>query len=437
MNIIYNVISTHTAQTGSSMGRTHNIPYQISSTGKVAIFTNGADISYTVSYPTITANTQRGTVSAGSSKLVNIVSQSANGIIYVIADGDVGVVYYKESCSQLLSLPTDSLSGLTYVVTTWDSDALVMISSPDTANTLSGVFGGESSQSITWRGIQSVTTNGGQAYTIDVSAQGSYIEMESSGDLTGTTINSNKPISVIVSNKATSVGPSPTSFTDIMFEQLIPSANWGKTFIVPGIPGSTAGYYIKIVSLKENSVVTAVPNVSPVSRNIGANKMEVIRIDSNEPVVVTSNDQLQVIQYVRSKTSSSGSGYPTAIVIPPVEQQLNSYRYVAIAPRIISGIAYNMIVAINTADLGGLRINGNAGSTQVGWKAIPGSNPEVTINTIQTPPAEMVLTHTTNRPFSAFVYGVDNNPGGCSFGFPAGTNLVPYDQVNTCTLTTT
>ena len=428
------------AATGDHTGKTHILPLRQSSVESLFISTTSpTDVQVTVSFPTETQHQTSLTVKINAGATVPITPWATDGLIYIKGSAAISVIDMRVgSCSAFLSIPMSS-AGLSYVVTTWDELARVQVTSSEATNQITGKFGGPSSQAVVWKGnldASVTTTFGGATFNIDLNTHGQYIEM-SSKDLTGTTITGLKPITVVAENtkvliKQTGKTYESPLYIDSVAEMLMPSNTWGKKFIVPGIPDLTnTGYFIKIVTLGTNTFVTIVPNISPVSRNVGANMMEIIEVPGNQPLVITSNDQIQVIQYIQSKSVfDTEQGFPTAINIPPVEQRIHQYSGYLKDPRTVSTSKRYIVIAIETTYKDGLYHNGNAIGQQAGWKVIAGSNPETVITTVDvTSNMNQYVNHIGSRPFTCFAYVIDNNSGGCAYGTTLGMGMKPYDQV--------
>lgn len=262
---------------------------------------------------------------------------------HIESDNDITVYAHSQAVTTsdaFLVLPTDVL-GKNYFVMSYTSDGYYL-----NANQISGsstpsqfaIVATEDNTSILIKptaptkynefNTQNIILNRGETYLVQANIKPTLLNP----DLTGTEINSDKPIALFAGHQRTKLPMDPELRSrDILIEQIPPIDVWGKNaFIVP--------YY-------------QVPDASPIGSDIfrvlsandftevyinGAltaslNKGEFYESELRSPTIITSTSPVLVAQY--KKTSQDNNTVesisdPFMMIIPPKEQFLQSYRVI-------------------------------------------------------------------------------------------------------------
>jgi hypothetical protein len=272
--------------------------------------------------------------------------------------------------------------------------------------------------------IPKVTTDGhvaGTPYTITLNQGQTYLLRNTSGggDLSGSSIASNKPIAVFGSHQCTNVPPNVT-FCDYIIEQLPPTTAWGRNFVTVPLKTRTKGDTFRFMASENNTAVSV--NGSVVANLDKGEFHERILTAASQ---VTATKPILVAQYSNGTSFDNVTSDPFMMLIPPYEQFLGNYTIATPA----SGFRANFvnIVAPNAAT-SSLKLDGTAipasAFTPIGSSGFSGAQVDLSPGT-----------HTINGttlPFGVFVYGFDAFD---SYGYPGGQSLSAVATVTNLTLT--
>ena len=171
--------------------------------------------------------------------------------------------------------------------------------------------------------------NPGESYTITLQNL-QTLAFESSQDLTGTKVTSNKPISVITSHECVDV-PSFVPFCDHIVEQVPPTVTWGRFFLVTSLHTRRAGEQYKVVASKPSTSVTVrcirSGYISPETNTTtlsfsSAGQTREFTIWPNRYCSIQATKPVMVMQ-LSSGYSLDAIGDPFMLYLPPVEQFTN------------------------------------------------------------------------------------------------------------------
>lgn len=145
-------------------------------------------------------------------------------------------------------------------------------------------------------------------------------------DFSGTTIKSRncKPIAVINGNVNVRI-PSTAEYGDRLYEQAVPTAYWGKEFIV-----TRSGYHngdrVKCTSLQDNCELRVNGQIVD---TIDAGESYIFTIDVDHPTAsIKGSKPICVYSYMVSKSYTIPHGDPSMVFEAPIEQQLNDVVFV-------------------------------------------------------------------------------------------------------------
>lgn len=174
------------------------------------------------------------------------------------------------------------------------------------------------------------------------------------GDLTGSHIISDKPISVFSGALATTVPADlEVSAWDHLYEQMPPLQSWGRKFITVPLKGRSEDVF-RVLASQSNTLVK-VGNFNPVTLNKGDYYEFVLR--ENEPTLVESDRPVLLAQYMISNSVDRPPGYsqytwdgdPFMVIVSPVDQTRESVTFVAYDSQNIKDKYYVNIVAKDDA----------------------------------------------------------------------------------------
>lgn len=250
------------------------------------------------------------------------------------------------------------------------------------------------------------------------------IKAKNKADLTGTTIQSldvGKKIAVFSGNVRTAIQPvgseSNTDWKtrDHLVEQMPPVNTWGRRFVFTPIPNrlSDTGTRLKILASVDNTAVT----IYGVQNDLGSDTYDLnrgqfrdIQIANGRYVYITSTEPIIAVIFVLSaKPNTEEKHDPAMIVIPPIEQWDSFYAF---TPPVGVGVTYDhyVLIAIETSQINGLRLNGEALSSNLNWTVVlDGDNPSsysATHLSYTSPDTSYyTLSHIDNQVFMGVLYG--------------------------------
>ncbi len=237
-------------------------------------------------------------------------------------------------------------------------------------------------------------------------------------DVTGSRVQSDKPVVVFGSNDQTRIPTLNCQASDHIVEQMFPSYSLGKEFAVLNLAGrDNSGDIIRIVADKDGTAIK-INAVTVATINAGefyqANLTGFNMINSSKPVMVA--------QFAKGiKCSGDITGDPFMMLIPPLEQFLTHYTIInhAFASNWVNVIAPD--TAIGSIFMDGSLVPSSE-FTQIGSTNYFGAQLNV---------VEGSHTFSSNFPIGVFVYGWKN---ANSYGYPGGCSISPAASISTITL---
>ena len=166
-----------------------------------------------------------------------------------------------------------------------------------------------------------------------------YLQIrQAPGDLTGTHIKANKPISVFSGHECGNVpGPKRPGPCDHLIEQIPPTDMWGNEVVTIPLRTRTGGDLIKVIAAQDSTSVnitrtdfgTGVVTADP---SFTLNSGEFMELVISDYSLIQSNRPIGVFQFSRSwQTDNVRFSDPFMLYVPPCEQYRDSYA-VATAP---------------------------------------------------------------------------------------------------------
>ena len=240
--------------------------------------------------------------------------------------------------------------------------------------------------SLNLAGVEDITTDGSSKVTLVAGQPKSFnmnkmqtLYVRSEEDLTGSLVQSSKPVSVFSGHECGNV-PASIGLCDLMVEQVPPVATWGKSFLIAPLTGSRdSSSVIRVVSSRENTAIslTCSSDDSKTFQIQPAGGFEEFSISNSQHCGLESNKPVLVAQFsVGSNAEVTNTlGDPFLLVVPPVEQYQSKYtlttfstEFAKIYPTLVGKNTINIIVP-NEFTEQGVRINN--GSVLSEWQDIP------------------------------------------------------------------
>jgi gliding motility-associated-like protein len=261
-----------------------------------------------------------------------------------------------------------------------------------------------------------VTLTQGQIYQVLGSVNGS-----SGADLTGSRIRSVntgagcKRIALYCGSGKIAIGCSGPGSADNLYQQMYPTATWGKKYItLPGMVNSNN--YFRIVKADPTTTVTL--NGAVISPASFTNNFY-YQFNSSQPNVIEADKPILVAQYYTTQgcAGNPNPGDPEMIYLNPIEQTINSVTLNSMQPAMGTNITQhylnvvlrNLPAAINTFTIDG--------APYTAFTPVPNDN-----NYAYARIATTMGTHNIrcDTGFNIIAYGLGNAE---TYGYSGGTNL--------------
>ncbi|KAH3805753.1 hypothetical protein DPMN_134060 [Dreissena polymorpha] len=304
---------------------------------------------------------------------------------------------YSPGADTYVSIPIESLSNKYQIasyapnyISSYPSVFMVIAAFDDTSINVSFPNGTTISKSLNWLDI--------------------YQEASSTSDLTGTFVQSSKPVSVISGASLSYVVTHTSGYYDMLVEQVIPLNAFESLFIVPPIYNSKQ-FIVRIFSSQSTNRVCVKDASFEDCTMVGSTKW-IESAAKRTPLIVTSQEPISVVQYKESDS------YMT--IIPGIRQFMNSYAFVV--PEVYNGYLYVALTVLTSA-IHTLRLDGRSPADAIIDKAnVPAPWNEYTVLTCMITLGYHVITsNETSVTFGVLVYGYIDS--GRAFAFPAGMLL--------------
>lgn len=331
--------------------------------------TSDVPTSVTVQYPVNTPTfSQTVSVNPGQVTLVNLPSGThANWTAGRVLNNSIRLsgpddfVAYLVNRAQFTSdagmaLPVDAL-GTSYIVTTYRSSVIVgqdrsqflvvapfdnttVTITPATSVVLPAPAVSQPNVPFT------VKLNRGQGF------RGEAVLYAS--DLTGTVIESDRPVFVLNGNLCTNV-PSSQPYCDHIFEVAHPVRSWGSSALVTNLPNRPSGSIYRVVASVDGTQIT-LDGVLQATLNRGK-FLEIGPLAGNH--AIAGDHPIFVTQFMTGSTSPGAFlGDPAQVNVIPPEQFLKSYTFSTVGG---SQFRFHYLtLTAPTSSIGALALDGNA-----------------------------------------------------------------------------
>ena len=241
-------------------------------------------------------------------------------------------------------------------------------------------------------------------------------------DLTGTSIVSNKPLTVISGHECANV-PSDRVYCEHVEEQIPPTVTWGKKHLLRSYSGKNDYTYFLIVSSKDNTTVKHNCGENLTALNLAsAGSHKTITLDTDSNCYMESNEAILITQMMTGSGPLSSIGDPAVSVIPSVAQFTNEVIFPSI--KFYQNENYNYInILTETNDT--IIMDGKA--LNIAWESISGFYGEtVGYSTVVSISLDVHHIYSINGvPFHVLVYGYADYAG---YSFSAGVGMLKQLQ---------
>ncbi len=346
-----------------------------------------------------------------SQKSLQVVSEDPVNV-HILQDGGF-------SSDGYLALPTDAL-GTDYLTLDYygvnsglaSSDAhFVVVGTED--NTQVTITTRIDAQSRVANTPYTINLNRGEIYRLNLTNS-----LLRDIDLTGTSIVSDKPVSVL-SGSTISFVPSKVRFGDMLVEQLPSTDTWGQSFLTMPLATRTGGDTFRFLAAENNTRVTVNGTLVATLDRGEFHEMLIddgAQIEGSRPILVG--------QYANGTQFDDVVGDPFFSIINPIEQGKSDFSFITGA----NGTNVHFLnVVTRTDNVATLKLNGQPVEESL-FRAINGSR----FSGAQIPLEEGAYRLIGDSVFTALVYGFGQED---SYGYSAGTNLASIAQAASISLT--
>jgi hypothetical protein len=391
-------------QTGNGEPVIHlNLVGKAGTTGNISIVDNSfAAVNFTIPASGFYETTLPAVSQAAGNKV------TINKGLHITSNDDVLAYVISEkqyTTDGFLAYPTVGLGKDYYVISynglynaqygwNYPSQAAVVASQDDTAITVTRPGGSP----------ENVTLTKGQVYSIFD---------PSGGDLTGTRVQSTKPVAVMGGTNCANV-PSGVASCDYLVEQMLATADWDVEYIVP--PLAADGQMIRVVAGEDNTQVfkdgTLVATLNAGQYWTGAPIANPTQVER----YTTNGKKIQVAQYSTGNqiNGATGPGFDPSFGLVPARAMWLKKHIFKSQPN----FSNNLLIVSPTANTGDLTIDGVAPSTAPTWTNVPNTDLSWASITLA---AGQVYTVENTAPIGLTVFGgkIDESyllPGNMSLG---------------------
>jgi hypothetical protein len=247
----------------------------------------------------------------------------------------------------------------------------------------------------------------GVPYTVTLNPFDAY-QLQSAGSLTGTLIESDRPISVYGGNQCANIPSANTGYCDHVVEQIPPVSTWGTEALTVPLATRTAGDTFRILADRDGTtVVLQGSNPESFTLNAGEyaqrNLMGSYRITADLPVLVA--------QYSNGSDWDGVTSDPFMMLIPSAAQFVQSYTFATPGSGFPNNYA-NVVALTADAAAGDVLLDG-ASVPAGSFTALAGT----AYSTAQLPIGIGSHTLSAPNPVGLYVYGYASYD---SYGYPGG-----------------
>jgi len=302
-----------------------------------------------------------------------------------------------------LALPVDAI-GTDYMLMSWGqglgvgSELAVVGTVDDTTVTITPTITiGARTAGVPFQ----VVLDQGQTY---------FLSPAGPGDLTGSTIAADQPVSVFGGHSCGQVPTTDTDFCDYLVEQMLPINSWGDEFLTIPLATRTAGDVIRVMasqngtSVNYNGSLVAILNAGMIYQTSAAT-----------PAHITASHPVSVAQYAKgSKAEPMILADPFQMTVIPTTLFQPSYA-VPTGPADLEVNFLNIIApaaAVGTVQLDGVAVP-PASFTPIESSGYSGAQIAVAVGEHRV---------TASAPIGVWMYGFDASEG---YGYPAGVISAP------------
>ncbi|KAM6428804.1 IgGFc-binding protein-like [Liasis olivaceus] len=239
------------------------------------------------------------------------------------------------------------------------------------------------------------------------------IQLQSIEDLSGTRVESNKPVAVLSGH----ICAGKFAGSDHVVEQLLPVQSWGTTFIVPVLPFQTQ-YDIAYIVSAENTLLKYQSRFKEDSHTLVAGEVLKLEVQKSDTLFISADAGIQVHLFFTG-AKKGGVWYDSFLMnIPAIACYCSSYHIYGIRE-----FTNHVLIIAKSSESSQITIEEGA----ISWTQIPGTVYSWGEQDVKVTDHALSVEH-KNTPFGLFIFG-----GGHYLGYGAAahcSSIVPSCPVN-------
>ena len=369
--------------------------------------------------------------------------QNRNKGIHVSSSNEISVLlinYQIGTIGEYLAYPVQNLSipqYQYYAVSTGTlasyalSDVLLVGTEDNTTVTVVPTQNIAVPQNIQLSNSNEITAAEGTSFSFTLHKLQTFLFGAPGNDITGTSIVSNKPLTVISGHECGNV-PDDVPYCEHITEQIPPTVNWGQQFLLTpyiGIP--SAVQYYKIITASNHTTYNFTCGTDNTTTYYlhTAGSSSTHSTSSNNYCSISSNKQILVTQFIPGHDYVN-TGDPAMSLVPSVDQY--SQNVVFVSPNITDayGTPHDITshyINIATTNQGTILLDGVA--LPLTWIAIYDHTNNVIGYGTQLNSTSLDIPHilTSDNKFTTLIYGIGSNT---AYSYSAGLSDIQSTHVN-------
>ena len=241
-------------------------------------------------------------------------------------------------------------------------------------------------------------------------------------DITGTHIESTKPLTVISGHECGNV-PENLKWCEHLTQQIPPTVTWGKRFLLSPFHNKSSGQYYKIVSSENNTQINQTCNSNIGTTHSLTTRGKSISIFGNSSTYcyISSNKPILVAQLAVGSIQDS-VGDPIMLLVQPIEQYSMNFYFNVLSTKSFENSYINVVATPSSNVI----IDGKIAN--ISWQNIYSSDKSAIIgygcNLIVSEGVHSV--DIVNGTGSVMLYGFNASPQR-GYGFPTSVRLAPIN----------
>ncbi|XP_026723109.1 IgGFc-binding protein-like, partial [Athene cunicularia] len=240
-------------------------------------------------------------------------------------------------------------------------------------------------------------------------------QVQSSVDLSGTKITSDNAVALFSGHTCAKVHTG----CDYVVEQLLPVAQWGKSYLIPPNPLQRDTSFAYALADAQTSI-TYNAGGSAATEEIAGGEVHIFAVKQNSFLYVSASAPIQVVYFFAGAKQSSVNRDPFLVNIPPISTYCTSYRVSG-----IYGFETHVILVAPKADASATTLNQK--EKAISWQTIPGTDFSWARIALKKS-AEIQSVEHRQAPLGLLVFGFQNYAG---YGF-AGLCATPASAQLPC-----